>query len=646
LGSTPRILILLCSALGASSAAHAQANSNAVAQASDGFGFQSGSETVGLYDQSSVRGFNLEAGGNYRVNGTYFVKNSGTSSFFVENTAVRIGHNTLDIPFPGPLGVVDYTLRDPAPHEKSVFTLGLDYFSQPYFEANLRHGSADGSFSYSLGASHVFDVRDEQGGRDGWNWLFAGTARVTRGPFRVQLFGGDYEHEEAGEYRVVPSGTSLPPRVQRGTYFGPAWGRSRGARRIAGVLVDLGANSPLGVGVTSVVSQEDPHRRAAEIFSTPGAGGASAAEEILLPHQPSLAWSTELRAHFQSGGTKLVNRIDLSARARFQGSRFGGGAVVSLGEQPFGEPLAGKPQQPSSIPAALNETHVRQFGLGISDRGRFGQWLRWNVGLLKTDYRNRTQVPGLSAAVSRASPWLYNAGASLRFWRPLELYGSVSRGLEETGVAPVTATNANQLLDPAMVTQKEIGARFTPLAGLSLIAGWFDTKKPYAAVDTSSGDYRFVGEVEHKGLEFSIAGHAIKNFTLVVGGVLIDAQVDRQDVTNVTLRPVAVPRLRISASGEGQIAAIPGLSIDGGFVLASKRAAQSLPTGAGVQLMVPGTTLFNLGMRYSTRIGRQDVILRAQVQNLLDRFAWDADASETLTPIPPRRARVILSTLF
>lgn len=77
--------------------ANAQATSNAITSANDAFGFRRGDEAVGIYDETSARGFNLESAGNYRIHGTYFVKNSGVSSFFLESTAVRIGFNTLPV---------------------------------------------------------------------------------------------------------------------------------------------------------------------------------------------------------------------------------------------------------------------------------------------------------------------------------------------------------------------------------------------------------------------------------------------------------------------------------------------------------------------------------------------------------------------
>jgi hypothetical protein len=163
--------------------AFAQADANPVKSASDAFGHRRGDEAIGLYDERSVRGFSLEAAGNYRLNGTYFVKNSGVSNIFIDSSTVRIGYNTLATLLPGPSGLVDYKLRDPQPGEKSLLTLTYDVYGQPIAELNLRHGSASGNSSYSVGISRNFDLRNAQGGTGGED-LLAGSL-VCQAPRRA-----------------------------------------------------------------------------------------------------------------------------------------------------------------------------------------------------------------------------------------------------------------------------------------------------------------------------------------------------------------------------------------------------------------------------------------------------------------------------
>lgn len=189
----------------------AQATANALAVAEDAFGSTEGSESIGIYNATSVRGFSLESAGNYRINGRYFVRNSGVSSFFLEKTIVRIGHDALWLDHPGPSGVVDYRLRDPRRDEPSLLTIGVDSYEQPFTELHIKHRSVDESLAVSIGASRGFRTANEQG-TEGRDWLLAGTARKTLGPARLQVFGGEYRYDRTGNFRIAlsPEAETLP----------------------------------------------------------------------------------------------------------------------------------------------------------------------------------------------------------------------------------------------------------------------------------------------------------------------------------------------------------------------------------------------------------------------------------------------------
>jgi iron complex outermembrane receptor protein len=114
------------------------AQENTINQAQDAFGITTGEESIGIYNESSVRGFNLSSASNYRVNGSYFVKSSGTSSFFLEQTNVKIGYGALGLNFPGPSGVIDFKLRDPELAEPSIIKIGLESFQSPTLDVLLK----------------------------------------------------------------------------------------------------------------------------------------------------------------------------------------------------------------------------------------------------------------------------------------------------------------------------------------------------------------------------------------------------------------------------------------------------------------------------------------------------------------------------
>ena len=639
----------LALAAGFAGQALAQANANAVAQASDAFGFRSGDDSVGIYDESSVRGFSLEAAGNYRVNGGYFVRNSGVSSFFLESTTVRVGLNTLNSLLPGPSGVVDYRLRDPAAGEPSFVTIGLDPFSQPYADLHLKHRSADGRSSYSAGLGRVFAIRDQQGGKDGESILLAGTGRLSLGTGAAQIFAGEYQYERPGQFRVAAAGDALPPEVERGRFLGQRWAMEKGQRRIAGVLVDSAPAGRVGVGATAVFSQEDPTRGFLQLLSDLRPDGSARSAVIATPQQRSTSWSGELRAHGETSSATLAQRVDLGLRGRLSRARFGGSRVIDLGRAPFGEAAEQRPAPDLTGTSARLIDEVDQWGVGLTYRATLRDRLRVNLGVLRTDYRKTFTAADGTRDESRATPWLYNAGLSWRVASGLDLYGSFSRGLEEAGIAPASASNRNEVLSAIRVTQRELGVRYSLTPAVGLVVAGFDTRKPYAGIDSASAAYRFLGRVRHRGLEASLSGRAAPGLSLVVGGVLIDAEIsgDEVDAGRVGDRPVGVPRLRAIASADYAIPAVEGLSVDVATAFVGKRPARSAPSAAsGDQLEVDSLATVNLGLRYRFRLAGHDATVRAQVLNVLDAYAWEASSAETLNYNAQRRARLVLTTNF
>lgn len=624
--------------------ANAQASANAVTAAKDAFGFKTGDDSVGIYNEDSVRGFNLEAAGNYRVEGTYFVKNSGVSTFFLQSTTVRIGYNTLGTILPGPSGVVDYQLRDPAAGEPSTLTVGLDVQQQPFTELHFKHRTADDRASISLGLGRVFNIRDAQGGSGGKSILLAGAARMTFGDMRVRLFAGEYRYERPGQWRIAPTPDRLPAPVRRGRDLGQDWAMERGQRRIGGMLLDQAIGKDAGVGATLIGSQEDPSRGFLQLFRILDAEDSARANMIAVPHQRSTAWSGELRAHVGGQAGTSAHRFDLSFRGRRQRARFGGSEVLDLGEvEPGGRPAQQEAPDLDGAVLPLGAS-VDQWSLGLTYRGAFWDRLRVNAGLMTTRYRKSFRN-GDEADRTEARPLLYNAAAAWQVTDGLELYASQSRGLEEAGVAPPSASNRNEVLNAILVSQRELGLRRTTGRWTAVVAA-FATQKPYAGIESATGRYAILGDVRHRGIEGSVAAQPIRGVSLLLGGVLLDPQISGKGVTQGSpgWRPVGVPRMRAIANVDIADFGIRGLSFDAGVVMTSSRPVLNRRNAAGEQLTIGGSATFNAGARYRFEIDRRQMVVRAQVQNLLNSYSWEVNSSETLTYSAARRFRLLLTS--
>jgi len=632
-------------ALNLPTTALAQANANATTGASDAFGFKSGEDSVGIYDESSVRGFSLEAAGNYRFEGSYFVKNAGVSNFFLESTTVRIGYNTLNTILPGPSGVVDFKLRDPARGEPSYINLTLDAYAQPQAEFLLKHRSKDDSKSLAFGVSRVFDVRDQQGGEGGKSLLIAGTGRLSSSLGTLRIFGGEYRYERPGQFRIQVQGAELPPEIERTTFLGQRWAMEQGQRRIAGVLADTNGKGDFGAGATLVFAQEDPTRGFLQLFGNAAGDGSVRSIIVASPSQRSTAWSGELRGHYQRQDGDFAQRIDLTVRGRRQRAHFGVSTIVDLGRVEFGEagPAIDEPEFPHET--AQSREKVDQWGLGATYRASVGDLVRINLGLLRTDYEKSFTNSENVQRTTKSKPLLYNVSAAWRPFEPVELYGSYIKGLEEAGVAPASAANRFEVLDPITVTQRELGIRLFFLEGLTAVIAGFDTRKPYLGLEGNTNVYRQLGHVRHRGLEASVSGRPAKGVSLVAGGFVMDPSLSGPAVEQglIGSRPVGVPKWRGIASVDYALPGTKGLSLDSALTLIGNRVARSASLPDGSQLKTGTSVSANLGARYSFRIGETILVARAQVLNVFNQFGWEPTSAESLNYTAPRRFKLVLT---
>lgn len=629
----------------APAAALAQATADPVAGAGDAFGFANGDEAVGIYDSTSVRGFDLEAAGNYRVNGAYFVKSSGVSNFFLDTTTVRIGLNTLSLDYPGPSGVVDYRLRDPAADEPSLMTGGLDEFEQPYLDSHLKHRSADGRFSASLGLGLVFDKKDNQGGSGGRSWLLGGTTRLSVGPATLRLFGGEYDYERNSRLRFTFADPQERPRLKRGEFLGQDWAMERGQRRIAGLLVDTPLSDAWSVGVNGVFSQEDPGRSYSQLLLDLDEDGVGRNRIVASRDRRFTAWSGEARATWRHQGETLAHQVTFTARSRWSRNRFGGDRIADLGPIDIHAASARAAAIDLSNAGPTLRDRIDQTGLGVAYRVGWRNRATVNLGLLRTDYE-KTFTPAQGAAQSSDSaPLLYNLGGAVTVRRGLDLYGSYSRGLEEAGTAPASAANRNQVLDAILVTQRELGLRYDVSPGLSLVVAGFDTRKPYAGIDPAN-QYRLMGDVRHRGIEGSLSGKPTKNLSIILGGVYIDPSLTREPGSLMGVRPVGVPKLQGVANFSYAVPAAPGLTLDAGAEYFGKRPFRSVLSADGEQPMLAADVTVNAGLRYRLPLAGGRTTVRLQVLNLFNDYGLTVNGAETLDYTTQRRYRLVLTQTF
>jgi len=212
--------------------------------------------------------------------------------------------------------------------------------------------------------------------------------------------------------------------------------------------------------------------------------------------------------------------------------------------------------------------------------------------------------------------------ASYAFAPQQLVYASWSRGIESEVVPNRSRyVNAGQPLPALKSRQAELG-----LKGSSDLTEWsaalFDIRRPLfgdiGSCDVDDSCIRQAnGEQHHRGIEANLATR-LDAFTLRFGAQWLRARV--QGVTDAAVdgkEPTNVPARTLKLQADYRVAALPGLSLQGGVIAESRRMV--LPDNSA---QIPGYARADLGARYEQRVGTSNVVWRAGVENLADRRTW------------------------
>ncbi|AOK31648.1 TonB-dependent receptor [Burkholderia singularis] len=234
--------------------------------------------------------------------------------------------------------------------------------------------------------------------------------------------------------------------------------------------------------------------------------------------------------------------------------------------------------------------------------------------------------------------------------RALSLYASYSEALSLGEQAPVRASNAYAFLPPVESHQYELGAKYDWLNRLSLTAAVFSIDKPfeYAQPDASDAGYTFVqrGTERHQGIELGAAGRVTQRLSVTASMAAIRARAHGSGTPAYEAHQVInVPALRASLYAAYAMPGVAGLDLLGGVNYSASRNANETGTAR-----VPSWFVFNVGARYTTKLGAHRAVVRLSIDNLFNKTYWQ-DAGEQqgdayLFLGAPRTARVSVTYDF
>ena len=619
---------------GAAPALAQRSGENVVTAAGDAFGTSVGNERVGIYSPFNVRGFSPVQAGNVRIQGLYFDLQAELSSRLIAGASTRVGISAQGYPFPAPTGIADFAIRAPGKEPVLSTIVSVGPFGSAVAEAD---GQLPITSELSVAGGVAVGHQEQHTGGDSRVIDMAIIPRWTPSEqIEITPFFSYYKFQ-GGEAQPIyfTRGSFLPPEIQRRRYFGPSWARGESSAINTGLL----ATARIGAWTLrsgAFHSLQDLDRSYLELALNTTQDGI--ADRFIAADADRRFGSTsgEVRATRAFTEGARLHQLHFALRGRNQKRRYGGGSLFSLGRLAI-DAKAEVPEPDFKVgPQTRDE--VRQLTFGAGYEGRWRDVGELSFGVQKTDYRKSVLTPSGPLPSSHDRPWLLNAAGSVHAAKKLSFYAGYSRGLEESPVAPTVARNRDEAPPAILTEQKDVGFRLILPANMRLVAGLFDVRKPYYALDNTRFFGR-LGEVTHRGAEFSLAGSPVKGLTAVLGTVLLDASVSGAAVDQglIGKRPIGHFRRYTNGALNYGLPFAEGMSIDYSYESTSGRVADRLNT-----FFIPPRAIHSIGSRYRFKIGKAPATLRAQLANILNNYGW-GNAGEGFAYNVPRRVNLSFS---
>ena len=607
---------------------------NAVASADDAFGTSVGNERVGLYSPFGARGFSPVQAGNVRINGMYFDYQADLNQRLTSGSNVRVGLTAQGYPFPAPTGVADFSLRLPGSEAVASNVLGIGPFGGPRLEVD-----AQLPVTATLGVAAGVGVNGEELYHGGERRVLSAAAIARWRPAEnIEIIPfWSMQDESGGEAQpiIFTGGEYLPPEIKRRRYFGPEWARNEGQDFNYGLLTTFGFGDwTLRGGAFRSIAHDARNFTPLFLNTTP----EGEADRVVVADRARRFASTsgELRLTRQFIEGERLHQLHLMARGRMQDRRYGGGQRYDLGRGRIDEPIVAP--EPSFTLGQQTTDEVRQLTIGLGYEGRWRDVGELSLGIQRPFYKKTVVRPSGALPVSESSPWLFNGTLSLIASSDLVFYAGYSKGLEESPVAPDIAVNRGEA-PPAIITeQMDAGFRYAITSALRLVAGVFDVRKPYFALDPGRV-FRELGEVRNRGIEVSLAGQITPRVSVVLGAVFLDATLagDAVDLGLIGRRPVGSIGRTVTGALNWNLPWIEGLSLDLAYESASDRIAN-----AANSFVIPARYVAALGGRYRFDLIDKPATFRAQLASVNNVFGYN-NLGEGFYYNPPRRFQMSLT---
>lgn len=589
---------------------------------------------IGYAENFSIRGFDLDNNASYRKDGFAI---SGDTQIPLENKErieVLKGLAGLQAGVAAPGGVIDYIVKRPSATALRSLTVEASERGTLYGAVDLGGRFDDPRFGYRINAA-LEQLRSYVKGADGERKFISGALDWQLTPQALLQLDMDYQYKaqvtvpgfQLINNATLPTGIAADTMLNNQSWSMPVTTRSSNIGLRFAYQFDPAWHATLSANRHSF-KRDDYAAFPYGCSSQNLAPGFCANGDYDVYDYRSLGETKSplaLQALLQGKFTAAALLHDVTLGASFyqrSDHRFGTYLYTMAGTSNIYHPVAVAPADSSAAAPVTLYRHDQESAVFAQDIVSLNRQWTLHAGL-RTVRVSRDQIitddNGADAGEVKLQNTfvLPNLALVYQAQNNLSLYGAYAQGLEHGGIAPQGTNNQFSALDPDKSSQVEAGVKLDLTREVQLAAALFEIRKGLEYTDASNTFVRN-GTARNRGLELSAKGRLTADLSLGFTAMALNttqagtglADTDGKRVTNV-------PAFKSALYADYKVAQVAGLKLNSTWLYSGKKAFDQENT-----LFVPGYSVFNLGAAYATTVIGTATILRANVDNVFDKFYW------------------------
>ena len=609
---------------------------------------------IGYYENFSIRGYTLDLGSAYRINGFVVPGEMHMGLDNKERIEVLQGIGTLAAGATGPGGIMNFATKRAADVQSARVELNQQGGS--YVGVDLGLAPGDRGIGLRINAAYEELRPYAEKAKGTRNFL---SLALDAKPIDALTLTADLEYQRRSQPAVpgfqLLGGTTLPTGIDPATNINQQpWTRPvTNESTFAGLRADYRPapewrfTAGVGQGLARISDNlafpSGCNNAPVQFFCANGDyvlydyHASELRQTTQVDTSATRSWQLGALKHDTTFGVDRIERkiIQRDFYSSTNYDAFGLAESGNLGS--VSTPLPAPPTASTDQPT----TRARQTGVFLTDTIAWQAW-RLQLGLRYTRISQITPGAGAQAPVWHHLPQI---ALTRRLTAQARLYASYAQGLEFGSEAPITAANAGALLPPRKTRQLELGYKQewqtgTLSAALFRMSRPFDYLEPTGTSYAGLGNYVSSGQQVHTGAELNAQTALTTHLRLSANATWLRARAEGTGIAAYEgVQVQNIPRFRSALTAAYTLAAVPGLTSSLTWLHVGTRNARA--DGAA---SVPGYDRFDAGLAWVTQLAGRKATWQLKVTNLTDKRYWRdvgyAYGADLLFPGAPRQVFV------